>query len=91
MNPLRPVVQLFEHLRRRREARKHLRQLLRHNNGYTFAMSEYFDGNASILELEACVETSRTFHSYDGFDDGVEAAIRKLNSMGLPNVYEPSK
>lgn len=88
MNLVRPAVQLFEKLRERYRMRQHLRQLLRHKNGYEFAMTEYFAQNASIAELEMWVDTSRTFNSYDGFDDGVEAAIRKLNSMGLPNVYK---
>jgi len=91
MNLVRPAVQLFEKLRERYRIRKHLRKLLRHTKGYEFAMDEYFKGHATIAELENWTDTSRTFNSYDGFDDGVEAAIRKLNSMELPNAYQPSK
>lgn len=86
---MRPIVNAIrawrEHRRRKRE------QLWqeRYDTGYQFAMSEYYAQNASLLELEACVETQRAFNHADAFDDGVWAALMTLNHMGMPNVYQP--
>jgi len=88
MNLLRPFAQLFEELKQRRHKRKFLKYEIHKAKGREFAMSEYFEGNASILELEACVATAMAFNNDDAFDDGIKQAIASMRKLQLPNVVD---
>lgn len=87
----RLVIGLAEKIRGYRlrlEAKQEQRRKERRRAGYEFAMGDYFAGRASLLELEACTATAGAFGKYDAFDRGIDDAIRKLESMGMTNLYE---
>lgn len=70
-----------------RKERKARKAELRRRAGYEWAHGEYFLSRRSQLELEACVETSRALGHYDEFDQGIEEALRVLQSLGLGDKY----
>lgn len=88
---LRAVGKGFRELRERLEERQAERKVQRRRAGYEFAMGDYFAGRASMLELEACTATAGAFGKYDEFDMGIDDALRKLESVGLPNIYTDAK
>lgn len=63
--------------------RKAQQRATKYRRGWDFAAGRILEDGpqVAIAVLSANVETSRSFDSYDSFDEGVEAAIKRWNKF----------
>lgn len=79
------IKKIREYLQRRKDAAA----VDRFDNGFAWAVTEYFLGRRCLANIASYPETARQFGSYDEFDSGIDAALVLLCDLGFDDEYNP--